>query len=140
MTWAESFLGDAPRQTPLSPRPERLPSQGGWTLTYGMHCALSSRTAPSPAGRRPGRTPGGPCKGTSAPVCTCTESFHTGPRKAQGPPEGGSGRTLRRSSEAGTAPTGPAGKRCHLSEDGSMWPWLFSAFTSCPPECGSVET
>lgn len=47
---------------------------------------------------------------TPAPWCMYTGSSHREPRKARGPPEGGSGQTPRHSSVAGTAPTWPAGK------------------------------
>lgn len=126
MTQTESFLRDSLGHTQLFPKPEHLPSWGRWAVTYGIRCAWSSHTTPCPDGRRSERTPGGQHTGTSCPGHTYTESFHTGPQKARDPPEGGSGRTPRQSSKAGTAPMGPARTRCHLSEGSSVWPWLFS--------------
>lgn len=78
--------------------------------TYCTRCGQSSHTAPFPPGHRSGCTPGRQGTCTPAPQHTHTKSSHTGPRKARDPPEGGSGQTLRCSSEAGTAPTGPAGR------------------------------
>lgn len=121
VTQPKGFPGDTPGQTALSPSWERGP------LTYGRRCGRSSRTRQSPAGHRPGRTPGGPHKGTPSPGHRCTESFHTGRQKAQGPPAGGSGQTPRHSSGAGTAPTGPAGTRSQAVRTAPMQPWLDSA-------------
>lgn len=111
MTQSQGFPRDAPGQSLL------MPSGARGLLTYGMRCGRPSRTRPFPAGHRPGRTPGVLCKGTAAPPHMCTESSHTGPQKARGAPGGGSGQTPKQSSEAGTAPTGPAGMKRHFSAE-----------------------
>lgn len=113
---------DTPGQTPPLASPQQL--------TYGRCCGQPSRAAPFLAGHRPGHTPGGQRRSTSAPGHMCTESPHTGPQKAQGPPEGGSGRTPRHSSEAGTAPMGPAGMRGTSSVRAALTrPWLLGEST-----------
>lgn len=120
-------------RTPLTP------AGGGPMLTHGRGCGPSSHTAASPAGRRPGRTPGAQGRRTAAPGHTCTASSHTGPRKARGPPGGGSGRTPRRSSEAGTAPTGPAGGRGHLSEGAAHAAWHPLTLVLGDPPCPETQ-
>lgn len=84
-------------------------------------------------------TPGAQGRRTAAPGHTCTASSHTGPRKARGPPGGGSGRTPRRSSEAGTAPTGPAGGRGHLSEGAAHAAWHPLTLVLGDPPCPETQ-
>lgn len=119
---APATWGGTPRTVPAHPGGRCGPAQ-----THGRSCGPPSRTAASLAGRRRGRTPGAPGRGSAAPGRMRTASAHTGPRKARGPPGRGSGRTRRPSSEAGTAPTGPAGRRGHLgrlppTRPGVPWP------------------
>lgn len=124
--------GIAPRASqsdtsaPAPPTPRAPPSRG--KATYGTQWGRSSHTAPCPGGHKPGRTPAGLHTGTRAPGHMHTENFHTGPRRALGPPAGGSGQTPRRSSAVGTAPTGPAGIRG--GEAGTVWPRRLGIFLS----------
>lgn len=110
---APATWGGTPRTGPAHP-PAHPGGRCGPAQTHGRSCGPPSRTAASLAGRRRGRTPGAPGRGSAAPGRMRTASAHTGPRKARGPPGRGSGRTRRTSSESGTAPTGPAGRRGHL--------------------------
>jgi hypothetical protein len=78
-------------------------------MTYGTCCGQSNHTAPSPPGHRSEHILEEQGMHTPALQYTCTKSFHKRPQRAQDPPEDDSGRTLRHSSVAGTAPTGPGG-------------------------------
>lgn len=92
------------------PRTNSLRLAQGEAGTYDRRCGQSSRTTPCLPGHRFGNTQGEPGMRTLAQWCMYTKSSHREPRRARDPPEGGSGRTLRQSSVAGTAPTWPVGK------------------------------